>query len=176
MKTAVVVIDVQQGYFDRRPPPADADIVIARINALTSRARTAGIPVIFVQHEAQYEFGSPDWQLERRLKTDTEDYRVRKSTPDSFLRTDLEDLLAKLGISRLIVCGYATEGCVDSTIRRAAALGYEVAIAADAHTTDDKPHATAEQIRVHHNAALSDLTSFGPVIRAVESSEIDFGG
>lgn len=176
MKTAVIVIDVQQGYFDRQPPPADADIVIARINALTARARDAGVPVIFVQHEAQYEFGSPAWRLERRLRDEPGDYRIRKSTPDSFLRTDLDDLLTKLVVSRLIVCGYATEGCVDSTIRRAAALGYEVTIAADAHTTDDKPHATAEQIRAHHNAALSDLTSFGPVIRAIESLEIALDG
>jgi nicotinamidase-related amidase len=100
---------------------------------------------------------------------------VRKTTPDSFLRTNLDKLLRTLEVSRLIVCGYATEGCVDTTIRRAAALGYEVTIAADAHTTDEKPHASAAQIRVHHNYILSDLTSFGPRINAVSSSDIEFG-
>ena len=75
--------------------------------------------------------------------------------------------------TRVIVCGYATEGCVDTTIRRAAALGYEVTIAADAHTTDDQPHASAAQIREHHNATLSNLTSFGPKIRAVSSSDVE---
>ncbi|MGH9846895.1 MAG: cysteine hydrolase family protein [Blastocatellia bacterium] len=175
MKSAVIIIDVQRGYFDTEPRPADADAVIARINRLTSRARKASVPVVFVQHEAQYEFGSLGWDLEQQLHVEPGDHKIRKTTPDSFLRTDLGELLSTLGVSRLIVCGYATEGCVDTTIRRAAALGYEVTIAGDAHTTDDKPHASAAQIRVHHNYILSDLTSFGPRISAVNASDIEFG-
>lgn len=175
MKSAVIIIDVQRGYFDTEPRPADADAVIARINALTARARAAGVPVVFVQHEAQYPFRSQGWELEQQLQVGQGDHKVRKTTPDSFLRTELDELLRALGVSRLIVCGYATEGCVDTTIRRAAALGYEVTIAADAHTTDEKPHASAAQIRVHHNYILSDLTSFGPRISAVRSSDIELG-
>jgi nicotinamidase-related amidase len=172
MKAAVIIIDVQRGYFDREPRPADADAVIARINQLTSLARKANAPVVFVQHEAQFEFGSPEWDLEQQLHVDPGDYRTRKTTPDSFLRTELGELLSTLQVTRLIVCGYASEGCVDTTVRRAAALGYEVTIAGDAHTTDDKPHLSAEQIREHHNATLSDLTSFGPKISVVKSSDI----
>jgi len=110
--------------------------------------------------------------LERQLQVEPGDYRIRKSTPDSFLRTQLGELLSTLKVTRLIVCGYASEGCVDTTIRRAVALGYEVTIAGDAHTTDDKPYLSAEQIREHHNATLSDLTSFGPKISVVKSSDI----
>jgi len=50
-----------------------------------------------------------------------------------------------------------------------------VVLAADAHTSHDKPHATGAQIRAHHNATLSDITSFGVPIRAVASSDIAFG-
>lgn len=84
-------------------------------------------------------------------------------------------MLAARGVRSLVVCGYATEFCVDTTVRRAAALGYEVFLAADAHTTQDKPHATAARIREHHNATLPRITSFGPCIEAVPSSDIDFG-
>jgi hypothetical protein len=45
----------------------------------------------------------------------------------------------------------------------------------DAHTTDDKAHATAAEIRAHHNATLPNMRSFGPRIRAVESAAIRFG-
>jgi len=110
--------------------------------------------------------------LERQLQVGPGDSKIRKSTPDSFLRTELDELLSTLKVTRLIVCGYASEGCVDTTIRRAAALGFEVTIAGDAHTTDDKPHLSAAQIREHHNATLSDLTSFGPKISVVKSSDI----
>ena len=63
---------------------------------------------------------------------------------------------------------------IDTTTRPAAALGYRVTLAADAHTTHDKPHATGAQIRAHENATLSDLTSFGPTIAAVPSQAITF--
>lgn len=176
MKSAVIIIDVQRGYFDAEPRPADADAVVARINEVTSQARKADVPVVFVQHETQYEFGSPGWDLQQQLQVAQGDHRVRKTTPDSFLRTNLDELLSALGVSRLVVCGYASEYCIDTTVRRAAALGYEVTLVADAHTTNDKPHATAGQIREHHNLTLSDLTSFGPEINAVGSAEIEFGG
>jgi nicotinamidase-related amidase len=61
---------------------------------------------------------------------------------------------------------------VDTTTRRAAGLGYHVVLAADAHTSHDKPHATGAKIREHHNATLSDITSFGVPIRAVASADI----
>ena len=176
MKSAVIIIDVQRGYFDEEPRPADADVIIGHINLLTARARRAGVPVVFIQHEAQYEFGSRNWDLEQQLQVDPGDHKVRKTTPDSFLRTNLDDLLSSLGVTRLIVCGYASEGCVDTTIRRAAAIGYEVTIAADAHTTDDKPHMSGAQIREHHNFTLSDLTSFDRKIQAIQSSEIELNG
>jgi nicotinamidase-related amidase len=75
----------------------------------------------------------------------------------------------------IVICGYASEFCVDTTSRRAAALGYPVIIAADAHTTHDKAHASALQIRTHHNATLENISSFGPVIRAIDSQQIVFG-
>jgi len=59
-----------------------------------------------------------------------------------------------MGIERLVVMGYASEICVDSTVRRAVGLGYEVVLVADGHTTHDKPHLDAERIRQHHNCTL----------------------
>jgi nicotinamidase-related amidase len=73
-----------------------------------------------------------------------------------------------------VVCGYASECCVDSTVRRAAALGYAVTLAADAHTTHDLPHATGAQVRLHENTVLPSLDSFGPKIQSVASADIVF--
>lgn len=179
MQTALIVIDVQRGLFDAAPRPGDADIVLGRINGLIARARAAGAPVVFVQHEASggtMPFGSPAWDLERTLVVHQDDHRVRKTTPDSFLHTELAALLERLQARHLVICGYATEFCVDTTVRRAAGLGYAITLAADAHTTHDKPHASAELIRRHHNATLSAITSFGRPIRALPSEVIGFGG
>lgn len=177
MKQALLVIDVQRGLFDAEPRPFEADAVVARINALAARARAAGAPVIFVQHERAaglLAHGSESWQLERGLQVEPGDLSLRKTTPDSFLHTELQTLLQDRGIEQLVICGYASEFCVDTTTRRAAALGYPVVLVADAHTTHDKPHATAAQIRAHHNATLPGITSFGPVIRALPGAALRF--
>ena len=177
MKNALLIIDVQQGLFDEAPAPADAEAVIARINQLAMRARASDVPVILVQHEVagtQLQHGSPGWQLESRLLAQPGDHRIRKTTPDSFLRTGLDEVLAFSGVEELVICGYATEFCVDTTTRSAAAHGYAVILVADAHTTHDKPHASAAQIRAHHNATLPNISSFGPVIEALPADDIHF--
>ena len=175
MNTAVLVIDVQEGLF--RPEPFEAEKVIERINRMTQLARTSGCPVFFVQHEtpkAPLIHGSGDWQLHHCLTVQDTDEIVRKTTPDSFLRTDLEERLNALGIQDLVICGYASEFCVDTTVRRAAALGFSVTLVSDAHTTHDKDHASAAAIRAHHNCTLPNITSFGPKISAVASDRIAF--
>ena len=176
-RTALVIIDVQRALFDGAPPPFEVTTVIRNINLLSARARAAGAPVIFVQHEkagSPLAFASEGWQLVSELDVQPGDQVVRKTTPDSFLRTELQDLLAAQAVERLVICGYASEFCVDTTTRRAAAQGYPVLLAADAHTTHDKPHASAAQIRAHENATLPNITSFGPRIEAIPAADIRF--
>ena len=176
--TALIVIDVQHALFQPEPRPFEADAVIGRINRLTAAARAAGVPVVWVQHERQQHalaHGSPGWALPDALHTEAGDPRIRKTTPDAFLRTGLGDWLAARGVQRLVICGYASEYCIDTSTRRAAGLGLAVTLAADAHTTHDKPHASGAQIRAHHNATLTGLTSFGVLIQALPSADIHFG-
>ena len=97
------------------------------------------MPVIFIQHEkenSEIEFGCDGWQLLEELQVESTDIVVRKTTPDSFLNTNLKRVLKRVlnsqNIEHLIVCGYASEFCIDTTVRRAAGLGYGVDIIADA--------------------------------------------
>lgn len=175
MDTAILVIDLQNGLFDEEGKPFDFQNVIERINKITSYARKNNLPVIFIQHEqgnGLLQFKSSGWSLVPELHTEETDLYVRKTTPNSFVRTNLNDLLTKNNIKRLIVCGYASEFCVDSTIRGGAELGYSILIASDAHTTHEKQHASAELIRNHHNETLSNISGFGVPIMAVKTEEI----
>ena len=61
----------------------------------------------------QCESSSASWQLQPDLHAQGTDTRVFKTTPDSFLRTDLAEHLARWGTQRLVVCGYATEFCIE---------------------------------------------------------------
>ena len=176
MKQAILVIDVQRALFDTVPPPYESDAVIERINAMCARGRAANVPVFWIQHEdpKSLMFGSNGWTLHGGLERASEDTVVSKKTPDAFHNTNLDSLLQQQKIERIVVSGYASEFCIDTSVRRAAALGYEVVIAADAHTTHDKAHASGEFIRQHHNTTLSSISSFGSKISAVPSSAVMF--
>lgn len=175
MKSAVLVIDVQCLLFDPDPKPFEAHEVVQRINLITDWARTSSHAVIFIQHEqanTAIEFGSGGWQLQGDLSVKSEDHLIRKTTPDSFLNTDLASLLKQQQIKHLIVCGYASEFCVDTTVRRAAGLGYSMDLVSDAHTTHDKNHATGELIRKHHNCTLPNISSFGVKIEKISTEHL----
>jgi len=174
-RQALIVIDVQQGLCEGPDAAYETDDLIARINTLTAGARAAGVPVFFVQHEGAGGYlahGSRAWQLPAALLALPTDGYVRKTTPDSFLRTDLQDRLATLGVTRLVVCGMHTEFCVDTTTRRALALGYPVTLVADAHTSAGNAVLSAPQVIAHHNATLTNISSFGPRVSAVATNEV----
>ena len=177
MQTAILVIDVQQGLCEGPGAAHDCPGTIARINAVTHRAREEGVPVFFVQHESSagyLEHGSPGWQLATGLQFHSGDRLIRKTTPDAFLRTELQDALQTLGVKDLVVCGMHSEFCVDTTTRKALALGYPVVLVADGHTSAGNAHLTPQQVVAHHNATLCNISSFGPQVRAVATDHIHF--
>lgn len=179
MDTAVLVIDVQQGLCEGEGAAFDCAGTIARINQVTAKARAAGAGVVFVQHESgagDLEHGSPAWQLADGLDVHPSDIRVRKTTPDAFLRTGLEPLLRQHGVTRLVVCGMHTEFCVDTTTRRALALGFPVVLVSDAHTSAGNEALGPAQVIAHHNATLTQISSFGPRAVAVSAQALVVGG
>ena len=178
MKTALLIIDVQQGLCEGEGRTFESDRVIARINHAAAMMRSAGLLVVFIQHESSagyLQHDSHGWQLADGLRHEPGDLRVRKTTPDSFLNTDLQALLNAQGVKELIVCGMHTEFCVDTTTRRALALGYPVTLLADAHTSAGNAVLTPRQVIDHHNATLTNISSFGPRVIAVASTDLRIG-
>ena len=177
MNRAVLVIDVQQGLCEGEYETFEAARVIDRINEVTAKARTAGAPVVIIQHESRsgpFSYGSPGWQLAPALHTTTGDTLLRKTATDSFHRTELDALLKGKGVSELVICGMQSDFCVDTTTRRALALGYPVVLVSDGHTTLDNTHLSAVQIIAHHNETLANITSFGPVVRLERAQDMSF--
>jgi nicotinamidase-related amidase len=175
MKSALLVIDVQQALCTGKYAAFDIERVVARINDVAGKTRAAGAPVIFVQHEADgspLQHDSAGWQLDERLDVRPTDLRLRKSASDAFHQTDLQALLQSRGIDRLIVCGLQSEFCVDSTVRRALDLGYPVMLVSDAHSTMDNGVLPAAQISAHHNATLRNLDSYAPKVTLATAADL----
>ena len=175
MSTALLIVDVQQGLCEGEHDAFESQQVIARINVVSEKARAAGALVVFIQQESTsgyLEWGTDAWQLARGLHVETSDLRLRKTSPDSFHRTELEEVLRSRSVSSLVICGMHTEFCVDTTTRRALALGFPVVLVEDAHTTEGNKHLSAAQVIQHHNDTLTNITSFGPRVRAVSSDDL----
>ncbi|MDP2006097.1 MAG: cysteine hydrolase family protein [Rubrivivax sp.] len=176
MTTALLVIDMQEALCAGPEAAFGIEAVLRQVNGLMQRARAAGAPVFLVQHEEDEGLmvhGTPGWQLATGLASAADDLPVRKRTPNAFHGTALQALLQARGITRLAVCGLQTDFCVDTTVRQALALGYAVALAADAHSTTDGV-IRAEQAIAHHNHILRHLTHFGPAIEVRPSAQLAF--
>jgi nicotinamidase-related amidase len=176
MTSALLVIDVQKFLCTGQWAAFEIDRVIGSINDVAAKARAAGAPVVFIQHEDDGPLGveGEGWQLDERLQVRPEDLRVRKTTCDSFHKTQLQALLQSHGADRLVVCGLQSDFCVDTTVRRALGLGYPVTLVADAHSTVANGVLTAAQIVAHHNVTLANIDSFGPKVSATPAAEVRF--
>jgi nicotinamidase-related amidase len=175
MDTAVLVIDMQQALCAGALAAHDAPGLLRRINRITRQARQAGATVVFLQQEGTaLAHGSPGWQLAEGLEVEPGDLRVPKATCDAFLRTNLQELLEARHVHRLVVCGLHSEFCIDSTVRRALALGYPVTLATDGHSSMGNRVLKAPQVIAHHNETLAAIRSFGPRVKLVASAELVF--
>jgi nicotinamidase-related amidase len=179
MNTAVLVVDMQRALCNGPEEAWDIGRVIANVNAVVTRARTLGASVIMIQHEeasGPLAYGSEGWEIDGRVATDPSDLRLAKRTCDSFQGTQLHPFLERRGVRRLVVCGLQTDFCIDTTVRRALGLGYDVTLVADAHSTIDNGVLTPPLIVEHHNKVLGSLHNFGRRIEVVPAAEVSMPG
>jgi nicotinamidase-related amidase len=174
--TAVLVVDVQNGVV------ADAyarDDVVANIGRLVDRARQQEVPVIWVQDcGGDRAHGSDPWRIVPELSPADDDPRVDKLYGDSFEDTRLEDVLAGLGVGRLIVAGAQTDACVRSTLHGAFVRGYDTTLVGDAHTTEDHSAYGApppDQVIAHTNLYWQYHDGPGRTADTVATAEVEFG-
>jgi nicotinamidase-related amidase len=155
--TALLVIDVQVGLIEGAEPVYQADLVLERIAELIGKARAAGLPVVYAQDKDVGGVGTPEWQIHAAVAPAAEDLVIGKAWSDSFRETALRQELEARGITHLVVVGMKTDFCVDMTSRRAVALGYDVTLVADGHTTTANRVLTAEQTIAYHNDLLYEF-------------------
>lgn len=154
-KQALLVIDVQTGMFTLPVPLYKGQDVLSNIVGLIEKARKRDVPIIYMQHCGKkgslFEENTSGWQIHPAIRPQEHDIILQKKHSDSFYQTNLADVLQSRDINELVVCGIATEGCVDTTIRRAFSMNFSVIAVSDCHTTTDNKILTAGQVIEHHN-------------------------
>jgi nicotinamidase-related amidase len=173
--TALLVVDVQNGVVGgahRR------DAVVANLGSLVKKARREDVPVVWVQHsDDQMARGSDEWRIVPELTPDDAEPLIQKNFGDSFEETELEAVLATLGVGRLIVTGAQTDVCIRSTLHGAFVRGYDATLVGDAHTTEDLTQWGApppDQVIAHTNLYWKYQEAPGRTAGTVETKDVDF--
>lgn len=174
-RTAMIVIDVQSGVMAgayRR------DEVIGNIRTLVEKARTAGVPIVWIQHsDVELVRGSETWRYVDELPRLPDEPVVHKLYGDSFEGTDLHEVLARSRAGHLVVAGAESDACIRSTIHGAFTRGYDVTVVGDAHTTNDRSEWGAPQpeaVIAHLNLYWRNQTAPGRTASVVDTDEVSF--
>jgi nicotinamidase-related amidase len=171
---AMLVVDMQVGLL-KGEPKHDLHGVVERINELAAKVRKQSGAIILVQHCGgngdDFEPQTPGWGFLPELLRDPADVVVRKTLNDPFAGTDLQARLKEIAPDRVLITGWATDFCVDATVRSAVANHHDVVVVADGHTLSDRPHLDAISIIRHHHWIWSNLITQRS-IKIVAASEL----
>jgi len=161
MKRALLVIDVQNVYFEQGLKVIYPKGSLDNITRAMDEAKSHDIPIIVVQHSATtplskgFQKGSESWKLHPEIDRRYRDVLIEKTLPGSFTGTILESYLKEHKIDTVTITGYMTQMCCDTTARQAFHLDLSVEFLSDATGTLDFSNyagsVTAEQL---HNAIL----------------------
>ena len=164
--SALIMIDLQNTYREGVMRLEGVEPAIVEAAALLERAREAGIPIFHVQHDAGA--GSP-YDLQDRIGAIADEVAPRegeetivKNYPSAFVGTELQEKLSAAGTKDLILAGFMTHMCVNSTARSAFNLGFRPTVVASTTATRSLPGmdgsvVSAASLQQASLAGLADL-------------------
>lgn len=146
-KSALLLIDIQNDYFPSfegsKMPLPNIDVALENAADLLAAARNIGMKVIHVKHVMAsdaapfFHPGTEGAELHHRVSPKAGEVIVEKGRPNSFVGTNLEQLLREAQIDHLIICGAMSQMCVDATVRAGVDLGFKATVAHDACAAAD---------------------------------------
>jgi nicotinamidase-related amidase len=169
-KSALVLIDCQNTYREGIMQLEGVEPALAECAKLLRRAREAGTPVIHIRHDAGE--GSPyDTKAQIGAIADivapvAGETVITKTYPSSFEKTNLDAELKRLGATDLVLAGFMTHVCVNSTARAAFNHGYRTTVVGNATATRALPNPAGGVLAAEavHNGALAALADIFAIV------------
>lgn len=177
-KTALLIIDAQQEYFAPvgKMVLPDGPKAVQRIAKTLEWARAKGLPVIHIIHEsrrpnaATFAPGSAALEIHPAAAPQPGETVIKKHLPGSFTGTLLEEHLRNLGIEQVIISGFMTQMCCDTTTREAAHRGFKVLLLSDATAAMDLK-APDGSVIPHDQVHRTHLASLNGFLAQVKTSD-----
>ncbi|WP_218997738.1 cysteine hydrolase family protein [Shewanella algae] len=143
-KRAVIVVDIQNEYFSSgKLPLVNIEQAAANAARVIQMARQNKDLLIHVHHEFPdpnaplFTPGSGGVEIHESVAPDGDEPVILKNYPNSFLNTNLKELLDTNSIEEVVVIGAMSHMCIEATSRAASDFGYKVTVVEDACTTLD---------------------------------------
>jgi nicotinamidase-related amidase len=157
--STLVLIDCQRTYTEGVMELDGVQAALDQVEALLDRARSAAIPIIHVQHSdgpgSLYDIDGDSGAIVARVAPRDGEPVVVKEFPNSFVQTDLDERLKAVGAEQVVLAGFMTHMCVNSTARAAFNLGYGPTVVAAATATRALPGIGGEPVPAHVMQAAS---------------------
>ena len=180
-ETALLLIDVQKGVNvlehwggptgRRNNPGAEAEMA-----RLLSAWRDAGLPVIYTQHDSReaaspLKLSLPTGAMIEGVEPAPGEIVIRKDVNSAFIGTDIELRMRQHGITRLVIVGFFTNFCVETSTRMAGNMGYDTYLVPDACATTNRvgPDGTDHDPETVH--ALSVASLHGEFCTAISTDQ-----
>jgi nicotinamidase-related amidase len=169
-ESTLIMIDCQNTYTRGVMELDGVRSALDEAAALLDRARAAGIPIIHIQHSdgpgSLYDIDGESGAIVDRVAPREGEPVVVKNYPNSFVQTDLEDRLKAVDASNLVLAGFMTHMCVNSTARAAFNLGYAPTVVAAATATRALPGLGGDAVpaAVMQTASLAAMADLFAVV------------
>ena len=169
-KSALIMIDCQTTYRQGIMQLEGVEPALQVCAELLERARVAGSPIIHIRHDAgvgsPYDVRAEVGQIASIVAPRDGEPVITKLYPSSFEKTDLDARLKAYGVTDLVLAGFMTHVCVNSTARAAFNHGYRPSVVASATATRSLPKVGGGSLSASdvHTVALAALTDIFAIV------------
>jgi nicotinamidase-related amidase len=172
--SALIMIDCQNTYRSGIMQLTGVEAALLEAQKLLNLARTLQIPVFHIQHDAgpgtPYDITAPIGAIADEVAPLAGEPVIVKHYPNSFVQTDLDQQLKAAGIKNLVLAGFMTHMCINSTAHGAFNLGYNVTVVASATATRPLQAANGKVLsaaEVHGGAIASTRDLYAAIVDTV---------
>ncbi len=177
--SALIMIDLQNTYREGVMKLEGVEPAIREAQSLLGRARAAGIPIFHIQHDSgagsPYDVSDRIGAISDEVAPQDGEAVIVKNYPNAFIGTDLQAQLEATGVKDVILAGFMTHMCINSTARGAFNLGFRPTVVAAATATRDLPNVDGSVVSAAALQAAS-LAAVADLFAVVASRESDLKG
>ena len=168
--SALVMVDCQNTYREGVMQLTHVEPAILEAQKLLNKARTLGIPIIHIQHDAgpgtPYDIRAEIGAIAEEVAPKNGEAVAVKQYPNAFWHTPLEAQLKSLNIEHIVLAGFMTHMCINSTARGAFNLGFKPTVVASACATRSLvgPEGKVIDAQTMHDSALAAMRDLFAVV------------